>query len=179
MKSLLEGSRKSDGNKDSRDKAGRCLVASDLENRYSYASERKTAEKMPDEFTVGHVPKFDGTNFLGWKFQIEAALRASGVYEIVDGTKMKPEPPQGEPAKTWVKDNAMAMYIISRAMEYRQLESLLVCTTAKEMWDTLTRIHQQSSEANKLVVMQKFHEYRMSSTDTVMKHVAKVRNMAR
>ena len=61
---------------------------------------------MPDEFSVGHVPKFDGTNFLGWKFQMEAALRACGIYEIVDGTNVRPAAAEKERVKAWVKDNA-------------------------------------------------------------------------
>ena len=133
---------------------------------------------MPDEFSVGHVPKFDGTNFLGWKFQMEAALRACGIYEIVDGTNVRPTAAEEERVKAWVKDNAKAMFIISRTMEYKQLESLLVCTTGKEMWDTLARIHQQNSAANKLVLMKRFHEYRMGATDSAVQHVAKVQNLA-
>lgn len=71
------------------------------------------------------------------------------------------------------------MYLISKSIEYRQLENLLVCTTGKEMWDSLARIHQQNTVANKLLLMQRFHEYRMSLTDTAVQHVAKVQIMAR
>ncbi|XP_071575811.1 uncharacterized protein [Temnothorax nylanderi] len=134
---------------------------------------------MPDEFSVGQVPKFDGTNFLGWKFQMSAALTACGVYEVVDGTRARPADERDELMKPWVKDNAQAMYLISKSLEYKHLESLLVCTTAKEMWDGLARIHQQNSAANKLLLMQRFHEYRMSPTDTAVQHVAKIQNMAR
>lgn len=111
---------------------------------------------MPDEFSVGQVPKFDGTNFLGWKFQMAAALTACGVYDIVDGTRVRPPAGQDELMKAWIKDNAKAMYLISKSIEYRQLESLLVCTTGKEMWDSLARIHQQNTVANKLLLMQRF-----------------------
>lgn len=51
---------------------------------------------MPDEFTVGQMPKFNGTNFLGWKFQMGAALMACGVYNIVDGTRLRPPAGQNE-----------------------------------------------------------------------------------
>lgn len=133
---------------------------------------------MPDEFLVGQVPKFDGTNFLGWKFQMSAALTACGVYEVVDGTRTRPATEQEELIKAWTRDNAKTMYFISKSLEYKHLESLLVCSTAKEMWDGLARIHQQNSAANKLLLMQRFHEYRMNPTDTAVQHVAKIQNMA-
>ncbi|KMQ87248.1 copia protein [Lasius niger] len=80
--------------------------------------------------------------------------------------------------KEWLKENAKAMLLISTSIEDSQLESLLTCATAKAMWDTLSNIYEQKTETNKLILTQKFHEYRMSSSDSVVQHVAKVRNLA-
>lgn len=71
------------------------------------------------------------------------------------------------------------MCIISSSMEYSQLEYLITCETAAEMWSKLSTIHEQKSASDKLTLMTKFHEYKMSSTDTVAQHVAKIENMAR
>lgn len=71
------------------------------------------------------------------------------------------------------------MFLISSAMEYSQLESLLIHTTAKEMWDSLTTIHERKSASNRLLLTQRFHAHRMDPTDTVVQHIAKVQNMAR
>lgn len=135
---------------------------------------------MPDEFSVRHVPKFTGLNFLGWKFQIKEVLGACGIDDVVLDERPMPEVNEtAEAKKTWTKDNAKAMYLISSAMEYTQLESLLVCSTAKEMWDKLPGIHEQNSASNRLLLTQRFHEYRMNATDTAVQHVAKIQNMAR
>lgn len=64
-------------------------------------------------------------------------------------------------------------------MEYSQLEYLITCKTAAEMWSKLSTIHEQKSASNKLILMTKFHEYKMSSTDSVAQHAAKIENMAR
>lgn len=64
-------------------------------------------------------------------------------------------------------------------MEYSQFEYLITCETAAEMWSKLSTIHEQKSASNKLTLMTKFHEYKMSSTDSVAQHVAKIENMAR
>lgn len=125
------------------------------------------------------MSKFDGTNFLGWKFQLNAILVTYGLDDIVLGTRAVPgDSATPELKKAWTKDNAKAMYLISSSMEYAQLESLLVYSTAKQMWDALNRIHAQNSVSNRLILTQRFHEYRMEPTDTVVQHVAKVQNMA-
>lgn len=46
------------------------------------------------------------------------------------------------------------------------------------MWDILLKIHEQKSVQNVLLMTQRFHEYKMASTDTVAQYIAKVRNMA-
>ncbi|EZA62851.1 hypothetical protein X777_01168 [Ooceraea biroi] len=63
-------------------------------------------------------------------------------------------------------------------MENTQLEYLLTCTTAKDMWDKLTSIHEQKSASNKLILLQRFHEYRMNPSESVVQHVARIQNLA-
>lgn len=64
-------------------------------------------------------------------------------------------------------------------MEHAQLESLLTCRTAKDMWDKLSQIHEQTSASNKLLLMQKFIEYRMEVSDSMIQHVTKIQNLVR
>lgn len=68
---------------------------------------------MSEEVTVRHVQKLDGSNFLSWKFQMNAVFVAAGVSEIVDGLKTMPADPLLPAAATWRKDNAKAMMLIS------------------------------------------------------------------
>lgn len=133
---------------------------------------------MANEISAKHVTKFDGTNFLEWKFQINALLVAHGI-DIVNGTRVKPENNQFPEGKTWIRDNAKAMFLLSSAMEYTQLENLLIYTTAKEMWDNLIVIHERKSASNKLLLTQRFHAYHMETMDTVTQHIARIQNMAR
>lgn len=64
-------------------------------------------------------------------------------------------------------------------MEYSQLEYLIACETAAKMWSKLSTIHEQKSASNKLTLMTKFHEYKMSPNDSVAQHVAKIEKKAR
>jgi len=134
--------------------------------------------KMSESIDLKNITKFDGSNFQLWKFQLRAVLVATGLLEITEGTVVKPEP-TANTYTAWCTKNAKAMCIISSSMEYSQLEYLITCETAAEMWSKLSTIHEQKSASNKLTLMTKFHEYKMSSTDSVAQHVAKIENMAR
>lgn len=77
------------------------------------------------------------------------------------------------------KHDAKAMYILLSSMDAGQLEYLLMCETSTEMWKKLSSFHEQRSESNKLLLMTKFHDYKMSLSDSVAQHIAKIENMAR
>lgn len=131
---------------------------------------------MSDEITTRHRQKFDGSDFTTWKFQITRLFIANGLLEIVDGTKKKPTDTAQK--KIWEREDAKAMFIISSTMEAKQLKSLITCETANEMWVKLAKIHEQRSASNKLVLNQRYHEYRMTHGDSVVEHFTKVQNLA-
>jgi hypothetical protein len=132
---------------------------------------------MSDEISARNVSKFNGTNFQSWKFQVNALFVAHGIRDIVDGSRVKPEG-VGQDIARWIKENAKAMFLISTTIESEQLEPLLVCVTAKEMWEKLTSVHEEKSASNKLLLTTRLYEYRMSPGDSIIQHVAKVQNMA-
>jgi hypothetical protein len=143
---------------------------------------RQRKNKMPDEGLLRSVKRFDGTNFQAWKFQVTAVLVASEIFDVVDGTRARPENVEGNNAgrmKTWIKDNARATAIIASAMEAEQVTSVIMCSSAKEMWDKLSAVHEQKSASNVGTLTQRFYSYRMGSTDSVIQHVSTVQNMAR
>ncbi|XP_011637275.1 uncharacterized protein LOC105427306 [Pogonomyrmex barbatus] len=127
---------------------------------------------MSEPLNIKNVTKFDGTNFTLWKFQ-NAIFTVHELKKIVDGTKTEPR----RTDSTWSKENAKAVFIILSTMEYSQLAYLITCNSAAQMWTKL--IHEQKTASNKLMLMQKFHEYCMTTNDSVSQHVAKIENMAR
>lgn len=133
---------------------------------------------MSETISTKNVKRFDGSNFQGWKFQIKALLVANEIQDVVDGTRQRPVNRETAESKEWVRDNAKAMFLISSSIEYAQLECLLTCATAKEMWSKLSDIHEQKTVTNKIGLLQKFYEYRMSTEDTIVQHCAKVINLA-
>ena len=97
----------------------------------------------------------------------------------MSGDTARPADLTNTEGKAWRRQDAKAKFLILSAMEQVQQGTVLVCETAKEMWDRLASIHAQKSATNKLLLTQRFHEYRMNSTDPVAQHIAKIQNMAR
>lgn len=103
---------------------------------------------MPDDLLVRSVKPFDGKNYQAWKFQITPVLMVNEIFDVVDGTRQRPDNANAAAMKAWVKDNARATAIIASAMEDEQVNSVLVCTTALEMWQKLMTLHEQKSASN-------------------------------
>lgn len=110
---------------------------------------------------------------------MNAVFQANVTGKIVDETSTQPVKTDVAGRKASIKENAKAMCIISIALEYSQLEYLITCNTAAEMWAKLSNTHEQKTASNKLLLMQNFYENRMDRNATISQHVAKVKNMAR
>ena len=106
-----------------------------------------------------------------------AIFIANEVQEIVDGSE--PQPAVESELRKWRKRDARAMFVMSSSMEPTQLEHLLTCETSRSMWKKLESLHEQRSESSKLTLMTRFHDYRMSTSDSVEQHISRVENMAR
>lgn len=103
---------------------------------------------------------------------------AHGLEDLIDGTKPRPEGEESVPAiKIWIKENAKAMSLISQAIEKKQLQSLITCETAKQIWDNLKNMYDQKSAHSKLLLRQKFHECRMNSNETVIEFVTRIQSL--
>jgi len=96
----------------------------------------------------------------------------------VIGTKVKPANLETVEGKNWIKEDAKAKFVLSSSIEEEQMSCLITCEISNEMWSKLSSIHEQRSANNKLISIQRFHEYRMNPSDSVVQHVAKVQNMA-
>lgn len=119
-----------------------------------------------------NVERFDGNNFRQWKFQIKCALRAKGI-DI--GTE---QPKDAKENEEWKKNDGTAMFIITSAMDYRQIALVENCENAKQIMDKLESIYEQKSEFNKMLVHERFYNYKMIPSDGVAQHISKVESLA-
>lgn len=118
------------------------------------------------------IEKFNGKEFRQWKFQINCALKAKGLNIYAA------RPTTGD-TNQWEKNDGMAMFIITSSMELNQISLIENCETAKEVMVKLESIYEQKSELNKMIVHEKFYQYKMSPTDNIAQHISKVENLAK
>lgn len=117
-----------------------------------------------------NMDKFDGNNFKQWKFQIKCALKANGI----DISVPKPETNSTD----WLKKDGTAMFIITSSMDLKQITLVENCETAQEIMSKLESVYEQKSELNKMLVHERFYQYKMSLNDSVAQHISKVENLA-
>ena len=133
---------------------------------------------MANQVDVASINKFDGENYQQWKFQIKCALKAKGIYGLVDGSVPKPQSGTDEIAN-WEKKDAIAMFTLTSAMDLKQITLVENCESAKEILEKLNSIYQQRSEVSKMLVHERFHQYKMNPNDTVAQHISKVESLAK
>ena len=101
---------------------------------------------MADTSDLGKISKFNGSNYQLWKFQMRTVFVAHDLLNIVEGTEINPYPAtnaNAEQRSSWIKKDAKAMFFLSASMEYNQLEYLVTCLSAHEMWNKLSNIHEK------------------------------------
>lgn len=118
-----------------------------------------------------NLEKFDGNNFRQWKFQIKCALKAKGI----DIDTPKPAINSVE----WLKNDGMAMFILTSSMDFKQITLVENCETAKEIMTKLESIYEQKSELCKMLIHEKFYQYKMAGSDSVAQHISKVETLAK
>lgn len=137
---------------------------------------------MGDESTGNFVQinKFNGKNYPQWKFQINCAMRAKGILDIVTGKREKPTDMQENinDLEKWNKQDALAMCILTSSMELSQISLVENCITSKGILDKLNSIYEMKTETNKMLVHEQFYQYKMGPTDSIAKHISNVERLA-
>jgi len=73
----------------------------------------------------------------------------------------------------------VAELIISNSIEESEIDHIMTCESAFEMWKTLQRVHEKKDPTSKLAASQAFYDYRYKIGMEISKHIANVKNLAR
>jgi len=118
------------------------------------------------------IERFNGSNFSLWKMRIKAILRKDNCLtaigdwpaEITDNTK-------------WNEMDGNAITNIHLALADEVLSSVAEKKTAKEIWDTLTKLYESKSLHNKIFLKQRLYTLRMAETTMVTDHINTIRTL--
>lgn len=124
-----------------------------------------------------------------WKFQIRVILNSHGALDVTLGTDVRPADPGDTTNETthaaytknlatWNKADAIAQKIIVTTVGEQPTLHIINCTTAAEMWQKLTSIYEQKSEASIHMLQQNWYNATKKSSDNIATHIAKLEDIA-
>ena len=82
--------------------------------------------------------KNDGSNFQTWKFRMKMILRSRKVWDIVTGTRVKPDPSDAAALAEWEEHEMDALTTIVLTLEDDPLNGVASLQTSKEAWEGLS-----------------------------------------
>jgi len=121
------------------------------------------------------LPKLRGSNYLYWKFDMEHILRSKKLLKYVNGRSPRPE--DKDELEAWEEDDEQVQSIIASTVDQEFKHLLFDATTSQEMWEALRVYFQNSSEAAKMEIKEKFQTYKMKNGMTMDKNIARVREL--
>lgn len=124
------------------------------------------------------IRKFDGSNFVVWKAQVEAYMRVKECWQALSlprPTGDKPEKIQAQ--SNWDEQDQIARAILLLSLSDEQ--AMMVChlTTASQIWKRLVDAHEQHSQASRVVLQRQFFEVCMKDKEKVIEYVSRVQSI--
>ncbi|KAK9736139.1 Zinc knuckle [Popillia japonica] len=128
---------------------------------------------MADQAGITLTVKFNGENWTTWKFQVEIMLKSKGYFDVVNGTKPRPENDTTE----WDKMDVKAQEIIVLRLEEKILTHIITCKNSREMWSKLKAIYEHQSHINVHLLTQKFFtlEYKTGNVTDFISQLEKIK----
>jgi len=139
---------------------------------------------MGKKVDTSYVVKLEDGNYQRWKMQVTLVLQASEVWDVVTGTTPRPGAPAGagdpDLRPAWDLKDVHARAIIVPLLDAKNTSHISNrCNTAKEMWDKLSSLHDDSSNLNKQNTLTKFLTYRIRPEDSIVKAYTEIEDLSR
>ena len=116
--------------------------------------------------TKSTAAKLKNTNYQVWKFKVKMLLIRDDTWSLVrDDT---PDPvPDG-----WERKDEKAQCTISLTVEDNQLVHICKCTTAKDMWKELQKVHERSNLSRKMYLRKTLYKIKLQSDQNMQEYIS-------
>jgi gag-polypeptide of LTR copia-type len=116
---------------------------------------------------VGSVIPLEGSaNYRTWKYSMKMVLMVKDLWEVVDGTEVKPS--DEKEGLAWTKKSQKALAHISLSLAPIEQHHILDCTTAKAAWDILEKLYEGKGRNRKFLLMEQLFKFNMENHETTM-----------
>lgn len=138
-----------------------------------------TTSENNDLCRIEKLNSADGWNI--WKFQIKVLLNDIDAFDIVNGTRMRPNvtPENGnvEEITKFMRLDAKAQKIIVTTIGQQPMLHIINCNTSHEMWLKLVSIYEQKSKTSIHLLQQKFYSFTKIEEDDMATHISKLQSI--
>ncbi|CAL1681113.1 unnamed protein product [Lasius platythorax] len=129
-------------------------------------------DQLTSATTVGIMKLKGAKNWNVWKFQVGVLLRGLGVFEIAEGTRVKPE--EEIDLRAWLKEDSKVQSLIVTRLSESVMLHVLTCTSAAEMWRKLHSVYEQKSDTSIHMVQQQFFQLKYTQGIEMSLFISKV-----
>ncbi|ODM88300.1 Retrovirus-related Pol polyprotein from transposon TNT 1-94 [Orchesella cincta] len=127
---------------------------------------------------VGSVVKLDGSNYSQWKLQITLVMKTAGVWDVANGTSLKPA--TGDDAiKAWEALDVEAQNYIVQTLGARQITHIYHLNSSNTMMKKLESVNADHSMLNKQHTLSRFFAYKIKASDDVLEAYRDIEELAR
>lgn len=127
-----------------------------------------TYTKLYMKGEVRFEPKLGIPNYRSWRRDAKMMLKARGLWEIVSGLVLPPDPKtRPKDFRMWKDDDRNAMKTVYLNWEMDQEKNFRHCTTSYQIWNCLADVHGVTAEAHFNYLMMNFWNYKTSRNKNV------------
>ncbi|KAM7462573.1 hypothetical protein LguiA_030694 [Lonicera macranthoides] len=112
------------------------------------------------------IEKFSGNNFSLWKMRMTTVLRKNNCLAVI-GERPNEISDDGK----WNEVHSNAVANLQLALADEVLSSVAKKKTAKEIWDTLTRLYEAKSLHSKIFLKRRLYNLQMMESTTATDHI--------
>ena len=112
------------------------------------------------------IEKFNGSNFSLWKMKMRAILMKDNCLLAIGD-----RPTEITDDNKWKEMDGNAVANLHLALADAVLSSIAEKKTAKEIWDTLTRLYEAKSLHNKIFLKRRLYTLRMAESSSMTDHI--------
>ena len=140
-----------------------------------------------ENFKMGpNIPKLEGVgNWPEYKKNIRLLVTVNKVLGILDGTHQKTtkseqadkQATELEATAKWDSEDAIAQLLITTSVMPDVSQLIIPCLSAKDMWDKLISVYEQSSGQRLDMLYNQFFNIKKDPTDDIAKHISKLESL--
>lgn len=120
----------------------------------------------PEDKNEYRVVVLGENNYVTWKWQIELILTSKDLMDCIKGTS------------TSEAKNNQAASILASSMSTLNMQRVVNCKTAKEIWDALEATYENKSSSEKTSLMERFTSYKIRTIKDVSTGIGELQAIA-